>query len=406
MALLLAKGAELNDWRGLDEFVASYRGDSIKLASAVYPAEITTALGTIRDRLGDQCAANRQLIDRVGAIADTIAAADDQEGLRRVLSAFYQQAYAHFSQFGSAPAFFEAANTFLRCLTSRQVAGVRQQLPTELPPLALLVLGPAGRLETTRFCRIQLALVWDGDGSAGEEQLMEEFAEELLAWLRTSGVALEEAVTPLHRFWRGTLEQWRVRLEDAVEEDDAPVLIELLRLTDQAVLVDEQGIADRFRALCCEQLHQRPAVANLVERCSALSNGLGMMGGLRLHRSGPHRGTFSLLDHALVPLAACTGALCLFHDIVEDGTPGRLRELVRNGRLDVNLAERALQAWHLFSTFRLGLEQQAGAGQDCRDILNLNVAALAEQEQSQLRSALEVVADLQRHLIVSFGQQP
>jgi len=129
------------------------------------------------------------------------------------------------------------------------------------------------------------------------------------------------------------------------------------------------------------------------------------MGGFKLNRSGPYRGRFALLDHALVPLAACVGGLCLHHDIVEDGTPRRLRELVRNGRLDVDLAERALQAWYLFSHHRLTLELQASTGQDCRDILNLDLATLDHQQQEQLRAGLETVADLQRHLLVGFGQQ-
>ncbi len=78
---------------------------------------------------------------------------------------------------------------------------------------------------------------------------------------------------------------------------------------------------------------------------------------------------------------------------------------MRHGRLDVDLAERALQAWHLFSHYRLTLELTAAAGQDCRDILNLDLTRLSHDEQEQLRTSLETVADLQRHLHVSFGQQ-
>lgn len=78
---------------------------------------------------------------------------------------------------------------------------------------------------------------------------------------------------------------------------------------------------------------------------------------------------------------------------------------MRNGRLDVDLAERALQAWHLFSRHRLTLELAASPGQDCRDILNLDLALLNHDDQEQLRTSLETVADLQRHLHVSFGQQ-
>lgn len=405
MALLLAKGDRLADWRGLDEFVASYRQAAIRQASVRQPEAIAAMLAGICDQLGLLAAENQQFIAESRQVADRLTAATNQGGLRELLAAFYDRAYDHFRRFESPPAFFEAANQFLAALTALQVAGLRQQGADQLPPMALLVLGPAGRLEYTRFCRVQLALVWEGNGSADEDRVVAEFSGHLVAWLRACGIALDEAISPLQSAWRGSLSQWRERLEDGVARNDTGVLIELLRLVDQAVLVDEQGLAGRFRALCCEQLHRRPAVANLVERSTALSNGLGMMGGFRLNRSGPYRGAFDLLQHALVPLAACVGALCLYHDLVEDGTPRRLRELVRNGRLDVDLAERALQAWHLFSHYRLSLELSASVGQDCRDILNLELASLSHHEQERLRMSLETVADLQRHLYVSFGQQ-
>lgn len=405
MALLLAKGDRLSDWRGLDEFVASYRRAAIRTAAVRQPAAMGDLLAVIRDELGLVAAENQRFIEQREQLEGRLASLDSCEGLRDLLAVFYDTAYGHFRRFQSPSAFFEAANSFLAALTNMQVANLRQQDDVELPPLALLALGPAGRLEYTRFCRVQLALVWDGAGTAAEDQLMAEFAEELMAWLRACGIALDEAVSPLHAHWRGSLAQWRARLEAGIARGNMGELIEQLRLVDQAALVDAQGLADRFRALCSEQLHRRPAVANLVERSTSLSNGLGMMGGFRLNRSGPYRGSFGLLQHALVPLGACVGGLCLHHDLVEDGTPRRLRELVRNGRLDVDLAERALQAWQLFSHYRLTLELTASAGQDCRDILNLDLARLTHDEQEQLRTCLETVADLQRHLYVSFGHQ-
>lgn len=405
MALLLAKGDRLADWCGLDEFVAGYRRAAIRAVAVRQPDAMGDRLAEIRDELGAVAAENRSFIELTAQLPERLAAIDTRDGLRELLHGFYTSAYGHFRRFQSPPAFFEAANGFLAALTNMQVATLRQQDEVGLPPLALLALGPAGRLEYTRFCRVQLALVWDGAGTAAEDRLMAGFAEELMAWLRASGIALDESVSPLHAHWRGSLAQWRIRLEAGIERGDMGGLIEQLRLVDQASLVDEQGLATRFRSLCSEQLHRRPAVANLVERSTSLSNGLGMMGGFRLNRSGPYRGSFDVLQHALLPLGACVAGLCLHHDLVEDGTPRRLRELVRNGRLDVDLAERALQAWHLFSHHRLTLELTASAGQDCRDILNLDLARLTHDEQEQLRICLETVADLQRHLYVSFGHQ-
>lgn len=405
MALLLAKGDTFTDWRGVDEFVAVYREAAIKLATVKHPEAIAGMLADIGEGLGELAAENRRFIDETRQITDSVSAGCDQERLRELVARFYGRAYDYFRRFAAVPAFFEAANGFLVSLASMQVASLKQQSVAPLPPLAVFVLGPAGRLEYTRFCRIQLALVWEGNGNAAQDRQMAEFSDALIAWLRACGIALDEAITPVQPSWRGTLAQWHERLDTGIARGGSGQMIELLRLVDQAALVDAQGLAGRFRALCSQHLHRRSAVANLVERSTSLSNGLGMMGGFRLNRSGPYRGAFDLLNNALVPLAACVAALCLHHDIVEDGTPRRLRELVRNGRLDVDLAERALQAWQLFSHYRVTLELSASVGQDCRDILNLDLASLSHHQQEQLRASLETVADLQRHLHVSFGQQ-
>ncbi len=404
MALLLAKGEHLEDWRGVDEFVADYRDAVIRLAAATHPEAMAGTLSAIRDDLGELAERNRLFARKNQQILDFLHTLPDQQGLRGVLADFYHHAYEHFRGFASVPAFFAAANGFLSVLTALLVASLRRQFASPLPSMTLLALGPAGRLETTRFCRVQLVLVWEGAGSAAEDRAMAELAAGLVTWLKDCGVVLEEAVTPVHPVWRGTLDQWERRLEGGINRARPAEMITLLRLVDQAVLVDEAGLADRFRALCARQLHRRPAVENLVERCTALSNGLGLMGGFRLTKGDSHPGTFDLLGHALLPLAASVAGLCLLHDLVEDGTPRRVRELVRNGRLAIDLAERALQAWQLFCSFRLTLELQATVGQDCRDILHLDPDNLSHQQQQQLRAALETVADLQHLLQASFGQ--
>lgn len=405
MALLLAKGDNLADWRGVEEFIADYRDATIKFASLRHPEGIAQMLEVVEGLLDGEIDENRGFAEQVDAVVAQLRSLPQQDGVRELVGDFYESAYRHYRRFRSVPAFFEAANRVLQALTEMLATAARRDTRDPLPPFALVVLGPAGRLECTRFCRIQLALIWEGDGGPGEDQRMAVLGAELVAGLRACGVPLDEAITPLHAQWRGTLSHWRQRLEDGIKRNNPLEMIELLRLVDQAVLLDANGLAEAFRGLCGEQLQRRQAVANLVSRCGALSNGLGMMGGFKLERSGPHRGRFALLDHALVPLAACVAAICLHNELLEDGTPHRLRELVRHGRLDVDLAERALSAWYLFSGHRLNLELSAASGEDCRDILNLDLTQLEHQQQEQLREALETVGSLQRHLQVMFGQQ-
>lgn len=402
MALLLAKGDDFAEWRGVEEFAAAYRDAAVALASRRHPEGISQLLEVMETLLADIERRNSDVAVRLEDLKARLAGVTEQTQLRRLLDELFACIYGHFDRFSSPVAFFGMADSFLHDLAACCLRLARQHVAGELPPLALIVMGPAGRREATRYSRLQLALVWDGQDAATEER-MAQLGEELVTWLRVSGIALDESIAPLNPEWSGSLQQWQARFEAAAEQKDPRSLIELLRLADKTVLVEEGEGGKAFAALCQQYLGQQVFVGNLVGRCLALSSGIGMMGNLRLEKSGPHRGSFPLLEHAFLPLAAAIGSMCLIHGIDLVGSPERLRCLVRLGKLDVDLAERVLAAWHCFSNHRLRLEQTALPGQDCRDILHLTPSALSRGELDELRNSLEAVADLQRYLQVHFG---
>lgn len=400
MALLLAKGDVFASWRGVEEFAVSYREAAVRLSSRRHPEAIAQLLELTEDLISVVEQENNSMREELERLISELSCAADQSQLRSLLAGFYDRAYQHFGRFGSPAALFSMSEAFLQALGDCCLRLARQQIDASLPPLALLVMGPAGRREATRFCRVQLALVWDGDVP---EALMLQLGEELVAWFRVCGISLEETITPVNPDWRGSLEQWQARFKAATNKKGQNVLIELLRLSDHSMVAGEGAVADRFGELCQQYLCQRSFIGNLVERCLLLSNGIGMMGSLKLEKSGPHRGRFSLLDHAFLPLASAVAALSLMHGVNLIGTPERLRGLVRISKLDVDLAERALHAWYCFSEHRLLLEQTALPGLDCRDILHLLTTTLGTDESERLRLSLETVADLQRYLQVSFS---
>lgn len=400
MALLLAKNDDFASWRGVEEFSTTYRTEAVRLAAQYDPQGIAQCLEFIEDRLSTVEQENRNRTRAISHQEQLLAQANDHNELRDILTQFYEQAYQHFKQFGSPTAFFELSDSLLKSLAARCLRLARQQIGVPLPPVALFVMGPAGRIETTRYCRIQIGMVW---GNNAPDLLMSQLGEELTTWLRACGIPLEEGITPLHELWRGNLDAWQDRFETAARTRDRALTIEILRLIDRTPLICEGDLTQRFNTLCTNHFSQRSMIANLVERCQNLSNGITMLGGFKLEKSGPHRGAFSLLDHAFLPLSSSVTAICLMNNIHTAGTPQRLRSLVKIGKLDVDLAERALQAWHCFSEHRLTLELHGAAGQDCRDILHLNPAHLPHAQQERLKNSLETVADLQRFMSVVFG---
>lgn len=400
MALLLAKRDDFTAWNGLEDFVQRYRSSVIRLAVQPGSGAIAPLIGQVEGGLLSVAEQNHESLRRLQMALTELEGATEPEQLRRLISSFHQLSRDHFAIFAAPQALFQMTSLFMKGFLTRCMQLVRQQLPEQLPPVSLFALGSFGRFEGSCFSRLQLAMVWEGKQP---DELMEQLCRSLVTWLRVGGVAVEEEITPLRAEWRGNLSTWQKRVETAARSRDKRVLIDLLRINDRAVMVDDASVAVSLDTLCNRHLPQKKVVSNLVWRVNSLTNGIGMMGGLKLEKSGPHRGSFSLLEHALLPLGASVAALALIHAVEKQGTLQRLHELVKGGWLDVDLAERAMQGWYHFNRLRLELEQNAAAGSDFRDIIYLDTARLSSDSLQKLHDALETTGDLQRYLQIRFG---
>ena len=142
---------------------------------------------------------------------------------------------------------------------------------------------------------------------------------------------------------------------------------------------------------------------NLVSRVVALSNGIGMMGGLRFEKSGPFRGQFALLENALQPLSASVSALGLLKRLETMTTPRRVRELLWRRELNVDMSERLLQAWHTLHELRLIREREVQPDWANAAPLHLDIEEMTAAEQESLRESLEAVGNIQRHVGLNFS---
>lgn len=403
MALLLAKGDDFTAWDGLESFTLDYRDAVIHQGVKQSPEAIASFIRQVEEQITALKLANQTTASQIEQLLDRLGDLSGQAELRKLTTEFFNLTTRHYHLFAAPEAHFQITDCFLSRLAERCLQLVEQQMDRTLPPISLVALGPAGRCEASRYNQLQLALVWSDNNVSAE--LMELLGTELVAWLRVCGISVEEAVSPLSVDWRGSLADWQQRFSTIITGNDRSALIDLLRFVDRKPLLDAAGIFSEFTSLCDNCLKQDNAMSNLVSRCLSLSNGIGLMGTIRLERSGPHRDSFSLLNNGLLPLASAVAALGLVFNLQQTGTPARLRELVRIGKLDVDLAERAVKAWYCFNNHRLKLELEAPVGLDHRDILHLSPATLNQPELEQLQSALETAGDLQRYLQVSFGSR-
>jgi len=407
MALLVsAKGSDLLAWRAAGDFSATYR--QMLLGRMEFcPADeaagmLTEALQGLEDlALGNDsfCSQSERLLAELQACTETTH-------LRQLSGAFFDGLYQQTAIHHSVPAFFQFSARFLQALAGalgRIACAQLGKAASRLPELALIALGPAGRQEFSPFCPLQFLLV-QGASPAADNGLIQRYATLLHEGFEACGLQVDKLVTPRNSQWRGTQAEWNQRLKRVLEGGDFSEVIDILRLADQTQLDGAPDVGSRFSQRSVELLAASPlAMNNLVSRVVSLSNGIGMMGGLRFERGGPFRGQFALLEHALQPLSASMSALGLLKRLEATPTPQRIRELLWRRELNVDMGERILQAWHALHELRLLGERDVHPDWYNGAPLHLDAERMSMAEQEALRESLEAIGTIQRHLGLNFS---
>lgn len=404
--VITSKGKDFNAWRAARDFGKLFH-DELRNRSATMTSEQSEAL--FRDiglELERRAADHDAALDRMQHLITEATASNAPALLRALMEEYYAVSYEFYRWNRSAPAFFQLAQEFLKGVSASVVtiAKVRLGLMAgRLPAMAVVAMGPTGRHEFSPFCRLQLLLIHAGSDPAMAQpigllgRILHEVYEE-------AGLHLDEVVTPRNPDWCGSSSRWRQRILTGLERGTSAELIDILRLADQSVLYDEDSVGTDFRADCLGLLaDSKQALHNLVTRLQSLSGGIGLMGGIRLERSGPCRRLFGLLDHALLPLSAGITALAYMHGLDALETPMRIRGLLYRGLLNVDMAERLLEAWHLFNELRLSMEVVKHPHWDSWDGLCVDTSDMSDVQLDELRQCLESVIILQRHVGITFS---
>lgn len=404
--LVSAKGSDVLAWRAAGDFTVTFRQMLLDRMEFCRSNEAAEMLAATSHALDDLVAANDLFCSRSLSLMDEVAVCQEVSRLRELTTIFFAGLYDHVAIHHAAPAFYQFSILFLQALSGSLVRISYTTLggaSTRIPEMTIIALGPAGRQEFSPFCPLQFMLV-HGPADDAEEGFIKRFAALLHQGFEACGLQVDEAVTPRNSMWRGSLPEWRQRLGNVLGRGIVNEVIEILRLADQTQLDGSGETGSGFRQLSLAALSARPvAVSNLVSRVVALSNGIGIMGGLRLEKRGPYRGLFALLDNALLPLSASVSALSLLKKLETASTPRRVRELLWRRELNVDMAERLLQAWHMLHELRLLREREVLPDWLNASPLYLNIDLMNVAEQETLRESLEAVGNIQRHVGLNFS---
>jgi signal-transduction protein with cAMP-binding, CBS, and nucleotidyltransferase domain len=185
---------------------------------------------------------------------------------------------------------------------------------------------------------------------------------------------------------------------------DADSLSDLTRLTDISPLTISDESDQELKEMAFTQLRKsRLAQATLIGQMESYSNGIGIMGGLKLERNGVGRGLFHLWDHGLLPLSSALSALALIKNSSSVTSCERILDLLMRRELDVDLAEKMLEAWHSLHELRLRHERSSRFGTLPESSFFLDPDELTDIERQTLKTALASVAAIQRHIAISYS---
>ena len=402
---LSTNGGDITSRRAVENFAAAYRQSLLDQAALDQSGSAETVFMKTCAAVENAITTHQNLRKNLDSLIEKVATATP-DLLKELTGAFYSELYRHFGHFSSAPAFYQLSMVFLHQLSATIITHAKDQLglfARHLPEMTLIAIGPGGRCEYSPFCPLQLLLV-HGEVADSQLQTINLFCHALHTGFEETGLFIDPVVTPRNAIWRGTLSQWQQRCEDGLHPRADEELINLCRLVDQYPLHPVESFATELKKISTAALSRsRPAQANLVERMKSLSNGLGLMGRLKLDRRGSGEGQFRLLDHGLLPLSAALSALALIRESTSVSSCERIHDLLKRRELDVEMAERMMTTWHSLHGLRLRREQSFHIEHHVNEPLFLNPNELTVEQRQSLEKALESVAIIQRHVEIIFS---
>ena len=411
--LLGTKGDDILKWRASVDLVESLKKRLDRKWGSSSTREADAFLGTLMGSLQEELAYEGQLDEGLSALERAMAEAPTPAALVPLQARCRELAAAHFRRRNSVLALCGTCNR-LHDLVLRRAAQLAEERMRDLgqgtaPVYALLVSGDRGRGEQTLYGRNRYLLLHQLDS-----QRFYLFSRQLTLALQEAGV-LAEKESP----WHGSLSEWRSLLKNgdqgreqaplhpdlepqlpfaAARKQEAPPLPEwrwrLESMADLCYVAGFEPLAEQAVTAAAAAVREQRGgdpFFQLARRVIGLPLALGHFGRWRLERGGEHQGEIDIEELALSPLVQLVRILALQAGVHEGGTLQRVRQLLYQGALDVDLAERLLKALQCLMQLRIESEiRSEGAGAFA------NPADFGMALDARLRGALEAVLGLQK----------
>jgi len=409
--LLGTKENDILQWRASAELVALLKGKLARKWEQSPSGEALSFLdqyiGALREELGYET----QLTSETDALNEGIAEVGSPDKILPLKARYLEVVSAHFRRRRSVLALNELCCALHDLLLAKAISFAEERLlqmgQGTAPAYALLVAGDRGRGEQTLKGKNRYFLLH------GEQDRFLLFQRQVAIALQQFGLHGENPT-----LWHGSLREWREFLGDPAEPDVVPqepfpdplppfavpqrvpareipgAEWRLGTLADLSFIRGEEPLAADALAAAARALQgevSRDPFLQTARQVMALPLALGRFGRWRLERSGERKGELNLTHFALNPLILALRTLALHEGVRARGSVERIQRLLEKGALDLDLAERVLQAFQCLMQLRILIEIRGEEGDSfCRP------EDFSDETEHRFRSALDAVASLQK----------
>jgi CBS domain-containing protein len=425
MALFLGTKGDILAWRGTSELVAGLKEMlADKMASLSAEDELQMLHGAL-EKLTGELAFEKDFTARFDETLYDLERATCQDLLPPLHVRFNSLAADYFKRRGSVLALHTLCNAYRDGLLRKALAIAEQGMSLELlskppAPHCLLAAGVAGRQEQTLSIAADYFFVYE-NGNPDTATYFRQFSYRVMAILDGSGLLSgRRRKKPGDTFWHGSLAEWRQWIDRGLHPENAqrpelgvlPSLTVTLkaphrendeshrvlaRLADLRTICGDGALAGAVTGTVRDALADQcksGSLAQLVKKVTGRPVALGFFGGFRTEKSGEQRRKVNLDLYAIAPLVMNVRMLAVKYGAKETGTVGRIKELLDQGHINVELADRLLKAYHEFIKQKILLETgQEGKG---KTGWFLDPGNLSREDEQRLKDGLEAVISLQK----------
>lgn len=269
-----------------------------------------------------------------------------------------------------------------------------EEIGDGLPPYAWMALGSAGRGEETLYTDQDYLLVYT-DGA--EDGRLRELAKRTVDYLEQIGIRkCKGGVMPSNDKWRGSLGEWKERVEKTLERGRGPLSsLDLMILMDLRPVAGDPQMAQAMRDLVPLLTSNRGLLNEMLQTIIFIPLPLGLLGRFLVEKAGQNKGKLNLKTGGWAPLVVLVRVMAVSYGIQETGTLERIEGLAKKEVISPELAEDLKEAYHVLMGLRVSRQREFMLrGED--DNHWIDPYALDPADQKRLKFALRKVEELQR----------